>query len=189
MAIGWAYWLLLAVALQRLVELVYARRNTAALLARGGREVGQEHYPIIVLLHVAWLITLAAWTAPNPPVNWPLLTAFALLQALRLWVLASIGRYWTTRIITLDEAPLSAKGPYRYLRHPNYVVVALEIPLLALVLALPVPAAIFGILNLILLGVRIRVENAALAGRRAQAASRSSSASATISVAARRSDS
>lgn len=185
---GWAYWLLLAVALQRLAELAYARRNTEALLARGGREVGAEHYPVLVLLHAAWLVTLAAWTAPTPPVNWMLIGAFALLQGARVWVLASLGPYWTTRIITLDEAPLSARGPYRFLRHPNYMVVALEIPLLALVLDLPVPAAIFGILNLILLAVRIRVENAALAGRRTQADSRSSSAKATISVAARRSD-
>ncbi|ODT17973.1 MAG: hypothetical protein ABS35_24630 [Kaistia sp. SCN 65-12] len=189
---GWAYWLLLAVALQRVVELAYARRNTAALLARGGREVGAEHYPIIVLLHAAWLVTLAAWTTPNPPVNWLLIAAFALLQVLRAWVLATLGPYWTTRIITLDHAPLRTRGPYRFLRHPNYVVVALEIPLLALVLNLPVPALVFGILNLAMLYVRIRVENGALAARRIladQAESRSSSASATISVAARRSDS
>jgi methyltransferase len=202
---GWAYWLLLAVALQRLVELAYARRNTRALLARGGREVGAEHYPVLVLLHAAWLVTLAAWTAPNPPVNWLLIAAFAGLQGLRVWVLASLGHHWTTRIITVDAAPLSARGPYRYVRHPNYMVVALEVPLLALVLDLPVPAAIFGTLNLILLAVRIRIENRALAARRmpggsspsplpegevnAHAARRSSSANATISVAARRSDS
>ncbi len=189
MHMGWGYWLLLAVALQRGVELAYARRNTRDLLARGGREVGAEHYPIIVLLHAAWLVTLAAWTAPSPPVNWILIAAFALLQVLRLWVLATLGPYWTTRIITLDDAPLRATGPYRFLRHPNYVVVALEIPLLALVLDLPVVALVFGTLNLILLGIRIRVENAALSGRRSQADSRSSSARATISVAARRSDS
>jgi methyltransferase len=123
-----------------------------------------------VLLHAAWLVTLAAWTAPSPPVNWILIAAFALLQVLRLWVLASLGPYWTTRIITLDEAPLRTTGPYRFLRHPNYLVVALEVPLLALVLDLPVVAVVFGILNLILLGVRIRAENAALACRRKQVA-------------------
>ncbi len=166
MGIGWAYWLLLAVLLQRLVELAYARRNTRNLLARGAREVGAEHYPVIVLLHAAWLVTLAAWTAPNPPVNWILIAAFALLQGLRLWVLATLGPYWTTRIITLDEAPLRTSGPYRLLRHPNYVVVALEIPLLALVLNLLVPALVFGILNLAMLAYRIQVENRALGARR-----------------------
>lgn len=194
---GWAYWLLIAVALQRLVELVRARRNTRRLLARGGREVGAEHYPLIVTLHVAWLLTLALLTSPSPPVNWGLIAVFVLLQALRVWVLVSLGPYWTTRIITLDDAPLQRKGPYRFLRHPNYLVVALEIPLLALILALPVVALVFGTLNLLVLGMRIHIENRALAARRAssrqrsedRAESRSSSANATISVAARRSDS
>lgn len=167
MGIGWAYWLLLAVLLQRVVELAYARRNTRNLLTRGAREVGAEHYPVIVLLHAAWLVTLAAWTVPSPPVNWILIAAFALLQGLRLWVLATLGPYWTTRIITLDEAPLRTSGPYRFLRHPNYLVVALEIPLLALVLDLPVPALVFGMLNLAMLAYRIQVENRALAARSA----------------------
>ncbi|BCP53553.1 membrane protein [Kaistia sp. 32K] len=192
MSLGWAYWLLLAVALQRGVELIRARRNTRALLARGGREVGREHYPVIVALHAAWLATLALLTAPDPPVQWILIAAFALLQLLRLWVLASLGPYWTTRIITIDDAPLRATGPYRFLRHPNYVVVALEIPLLALILDLPVAALVFGVLNLAVLAFRIRIENQALLARRPSAdhaESRSSKASATISVAARKSDS
>jgi len=167
---GWAYWLLLAVALQRLVELGRARFNTRRLIERGGREVGREHYPLIVGLHATWLATLALLTAPAPPVNWGLITLFALLQAFRLWVLASLGPYWTTRIITLDEAPLRRKGPYRFLRHPNYLVVALEIPLLALILNLPLAALFFGVLNLLVLALRIRVENRALAVRRQESA-------------------
>ncbi|MCX5520201.1 hypothetical protein OSH10_17305 [Kaistia defluvii] len=163
---GWAYWLLLAVALQRFVELWRARRNTRRLLARGGREVGREHYPLIVTLHTLWLLTLALMTAPNPPVNWGLIGVFGLLQVVRLWVLITLGGYWTTRIITLDDAPLLRKGPYRFLRHPNYVVVALEIPLLALILNLPVVALVFGMLNLLVLWMRIRIENRALAARR-----------------------
>lgn len=192
MTFGWAYWLLLAVALQRGIELLRAQRNTKRLLERGGREIGGEHYPVIVALHAAWLATLALLTTPSPPVNWILIAAFALLQVLRLWVLASLGPYWTTRIITLDDAPLRTTGPYRFLRHPNYVVVALEIPLLALILDLSIVALVFGTLNLAVLAYRIRVENRALAARRApkdQADNKSSSASATISVAARRSDS
>lgn len=192
MMLGWAYWLLIAVALQRLVELVRANRNTRRLLERGGREVGAEHYPLIVALHAGWLLTLTLLTSPDPPVNWGLITVFALLQVLRIWVLASLGSYWTTRIITLDDAPLQRKGPYRFMRHPNYLIVALEVPLLALILDLPVVALVFGAINLLLLAVRIQVEGRALAARRRmadQAESRSSSASATISVAARRSDS
>lgn len=194
---GWAYWLLIAVALQRLLELARARRNTRRLLARGGREVGAEHYPLIVTLHAAWLFTLALLTSPSPPVNWGLIAVFALLQGLRVWVLASLGPYWTTRIITLDDAPLQRKGPYRFLRHPNYLVVALEIPLLALIFDLPIVALVFGTINLLMLAMRIHIENRALAARRTsspqrsddRAESRSSSAKATISVAARRSDS
>ncbi|MET4633064.1 isoprenylcysteine carboxyl methyltransferase family protein [Kaistia defluvii] len=163
---GWAYWLLLAVALQRLVELWRAQRNTRRLLARGGREVGREHYPLIVALHAAWLLTLALLTAPEPPVHWGLIGLFALLQVLRIWVLTTLGPYWTTRIITIDDAPLRRQGPYRFLRHPNYVVVALEIPLLALILDLPVVALVFGLLNLLVLWMRIRIENQALAARR-----------------------
>lgn len=192
MMLGWAYWLLIAVALQRLVELARANRNTRRLLERGGREVGAEHYPLIVALHAGWLLTLTLLTSPDPPVNWGLITVFALLQVLRIWVLASLGPYWTTRIITLDDAPLQRKGPYRFMRHPNYLIVALEVPLLALILDLPVVALVFGAINLLLLAVRIQVEGRALAARRRmadQAESRSSSASATISVAARRSDS
>ncbi|MBN9026112.1 MULTISPECIES: isoprenylcysteine carboxyl methyltransferase family protein [Kaistia] len=190
--LGWAYWLLIAVALQRLVELARANRNTRRLLELGGREVGAEHYPLIVALHACWLLALTLLTSPDPPVNWGLIAVFALLQALRIWVLASLGPYWTTRIITLDDAPLQRKGPYRFMRHPNYLIVALEVPLLALILDLPVVALVFGAINLLLLAVRIQVEGRALAARRHmpdQAESRSSSASATISVAARRSDS
>jgi len=190
--LGWAYWLLIAVALQRLVELARAQRNTRRLLERGGREVGAEHYPLIVALHAGWLLTLTLLTSPDPPVNWGLIAVFALLQALRLWVLASLGPYWTTRIITLDDAPLQRKGPYRFVRHPNYLIVALEVPLLALILDLPVVALVFGAINLLLLAFRIQVENRALTARRRrtdQEESRSSSANATISVAARRSDS
>lgn len=192
MMLGWAYWLLIAVALQRLVELARAQRNTRRLIERGGREVGAEHYPLIVALHASWLLTLTLLTSPDPPVNWGLIAVFALLQVLRVWVLASLGPYWTTRIITLDDAPLQRKGPYRFVRHPNYLIVALEVPLLALILDLPMVALVFGAINLLLLAVRIQVENRALTARRRrtdQDESRSSSASATISVAARRSDS
>lgn len=152
------------VALQRLVELLIARRNTARLLAEGAVEHGRRHYPLIVALHAAWLVTLALWAA-GPVDPWWLLL-FLVLQAGRVWVLASLGRYWTTRIVTLPAAPLVRHGPYRWIRHPNYLVVALEIPVLGLALGLPWLALGFGLANAAVLAWRIRIEDRALAVRR-----------------------
>ena len=159
--------LLLLVALQRVGELVYARRNEARLRQRGGVEVGADHYPLFILLHGSWLIVLALAVPWDAPVSWPLIAAFLLLQAGRVWVIASLGPYWTTRIITVPSAPLVRSGPYRWLKHPNYLVVALEIPLLPLVAGQVWLAVGFGMANLALLARRIRVENRALADRSA----------------------
>jgi methyltransferase len=154
--------LLAFVTLQRLGELVLARRNTAALLGRGGREVGAGHYPLIVALHAAWLAGL--WLlAADRPVLLPWLTLFITLQAGRLWVIASLGERWTTRIIVLPDAPLKAGGPYRFLSHPNYAVVAGEIAVLPLVFGLTGYALLFSVLNALVLFTRIGVESAALA--------------------------
>ncbi len=152
------------VAVQRLAELVVARRNTARLMAEGAVELGREHYLLIVVLHAAWLAVLAV-LAPGP-VGTGWLALFLLLQAGRVWVLASLGRYWTTRIITLPTAPLVRRGPYRWIRHPNYLVVALEIPVLALAFGLPWVALGFGAANAGILAWRIRIEDRALAVRR-----------------------
>jgi len=161
MALGWAHMLIALVALQRLAELLHARRNTRALVARRGKETGAGHYPLFVLLHGGWLVALFVLTAPNPQPHWLWLALFAVCQGLRLWILSTLGPYWTTRIITVAGAPPVATGPFRYVRHPNYLIVALEIPALALGLGLPVVAAVFGALNLALLGYRISVEDAA----------------------------
>ncbi|MEE9545548.1 MAG: isoprenylcysteine carboxylmethyltransferase family protein [Rhodospirillales bacterium] len=161
-------WLVLGlVAAQRLAELIHSRRNTRRLLAEGGHEVGAGHYPLIVGLHAAWLLALLLLVPSEAPVNWPLLALFLALQAARLWVLASLGRLWTTRIVTLPGAPLVRRGPYRYLRHPNYLVVAAEIAVLPLVFGAWGIALVFSLLNLVLLIHRIRIEDAALAPRRA----------------------
>ncbi len=161
-------WLVLGlVAAQRLAELIHSRRNTRRLLAEGGHEVGAGHYPLIVGLHAAWLLALLLLVPSEAPVNWPLLALFLVLQAARLWVLASLGRLWTTRIVTLPGAPLVRRGPYRYLRHPNYLVVAAEIAVLPLVFGAWGIALVFSLLNLVLLIHRIRIEDAALAPRRA----------------------
>jgi methyltransferase len=149
------------VSLQRLAELALARRNTRLLKAKGGVEVGRRHYLPMVVLHAAWLLglwILAPARAPNPL----LLLLFALLQAARGWVLASLGGRWTTRIIVVPGAPLVASGPYRFLRHPNYCIVAAEILVLPLAFGLVTFAVIFTLLNAVILVIRIREEDAAL---------------------------
>jgi methyltransferase len=158
--------IVLLVAAQRVIEIIYATRNTRALLRRGGIEIGGSHYPLFVLLHAAWLIALVAVVPVNMPPSWPLLLVFVLLQALRVAVVVSLGPYWTTRVITVPQEPLVRRGPYRFLRHPNYVVVAAEIAVLPLVFGAWQLALIFSLLNGALLAWRIRVEEQALAPRR-----------------------
>jgi len=162
-----AFAILALVAAQRLGELALARRNTRRLLAAGGVEVGAGHYPAMVALHAAWLVALLLWLPADAPVDWGWLAVFVVLQAGRVWVIASLGRFWTTRIVTLEDAPLVRRGPYRFLRHPNYVVVAAEIVVLPLVFGAWQLALIFGALNLGVLAWRIRVEEQALKPRRA----------------------
>lgn len=146
---------------QRLGELVLSDRNTARLLLAGAWEAASGHYRYMVALHALWLAGLW-WLAPGRPVNLVLLVLYLLLQGLRIWVLASLGRRWTTRIIVVPRAPLVRRGPYRFLSHPNYVVVAGEIAVLPLMFGLVWYAVAFSVLNAIILYVRIRAENAAL---------------------------
>ena len=153
------------VTLQRLAELWLANRNSRDLLANGAREVGAGHYPLIVALHTAWLAALWFW-APGRPISLPLLFVFALLQLGRVWVIASLGPRWTTRIIVKPDEPLVRSGPYRWLSHPNYVVVVLEIAVLPLVFGLWQLALVFTLLNAAVLTIRIRAENDALASLR-----------------------
>jgi methyltransferase len=161
------HWLVLLVSLQRLAEVAWSRRNEQRLLAAGGIEVGAAHYPLFFVLHGSWLAALWLLVPANAPVIWPLLVLFALLQAARLWVITSLGRYWTTRIITVPGAPLVRRGPYRWLKHPNYFVVAGEIAVLPLAFGAWEIALLFSTLNALLLWHRIRVEEQALAPRRA----------------------
>ncbi len=153
--------ILVLVTVQRLGELVLARRNTARLLAQGGVETGEGHYPLIVGLHAAWLIGLfvVAW---DRPVNWIWMGVFVLLQLARVWVIASLGGRWTTRIVTVPGEILVRRGPYRVVSHPNYMVVAAEIAVLPLAFGLFAYAVVFSILNAVVLAIRIRAESGVL---------------------------
>ena len=153
------------VTLQRLAELLFAERNSKRLLGQGAKEHAAGHYPFLVAIHMAWLAALW-WWAPGRPVDLAILLLFAALQVGRIWVIATLGRRWTTRIIVLPGAPLVRSGPYRYLSHPNYVVVTAEIAVLPLVFGLWAIAMIFTVLNLAILAVRIPQENKALGALR-----------------------
>jgi methyltransferase len=159
--------ILALVTLQRLGELGLARRNTARLRARGAIEIGASHYPLLVVMHTAWLAALWVW-GRDQDVDLVALAAFIVMQGLRVWVLATLGERWTTRIILLPGAPLVTSGPYRYFSHPNYAVVAAEIALLPLALHLPWLALVFTILNAAVLIIRIRAEQRALSAVKAR---------------------
>jgi methyltransferase len=158
------------VALQRLGELLYAARNTRQLKRRGAVEHGRNHYPLFIALHGFWLIAILVAVPAHAAIDWLPLSLFIVLQAVRLWIVATLGIFWTTRIITLPGAPLIRRGPYRLLRHPNYLVVIGEIALLPLAFGAWRIAAAFSLLNLALLAWRRSIEDAALAPRRGLAA-------------------
>jgi methyltransferase len=159
---GEGAWLVAFLIAQRVIELCFAQLNTRRLRGMGAIEFGAAHYPLIIILHAAWiagLLILGHGRAIDP--FW--LSAFVVLQFGRLWVIATLGRRWTTRVIVLPGAATVARGPYRWMRHPNYFIVTLEIAVVPLALGLPVFALIFSTANAALLAYRIRVENEALA--------------------------
>lgn len=151
---------------QRLGELALSWRNTRRLLDRGAREAGAAHYPLIVALHGAWLLCLVIF-GHDEHLRWGWLAVFGLLQVGRIWIIASLGGRWTTRIIVLEE-PLVTRGPFRFVRHPNYLLVAAEVFVGSMVLGLLWVALVFSALNAAVLTLRIRVEDAALASAMAK---------------------
>jgi methyltransferase len=154
------------VAIQRLLELRLSRRHERILRARGAVERGREHYPLMVGLHVLWLLSTlveGVLRGPGLPPYWPIpLALFLLVQSLRYWVIFTLGEYWNTRVLVVPGTKLVRRGPYRYLEHPNYVVVAVEIATFPLIFGAWVTALVFSMLNAALLYVRIREENRAL---------------------------
>jgi methyltransferase len=156
----------LLILLQRGLEEIYSARNTARLLADGGHEAGRDYYPVVAITHLAWIAALFLLVPAASPIIVPLLVLYLALQVVRYWVIATLGRYWTHRIITLANAPVVRAGPYRYLRHPNYAVTIAETFLLPLVFADAAVAVIFGCVWSAVLYYKIILEDAALAERR-----------------------
>jgi methyltransferase len=154
--------------LQRGLEEIYSERNTRRLIAEGGREAGRGYYPVVAITHLAWIAAIFLIISPAAPILWPLLALYLLLQVARYWVIATLGRYWTHRIITLEKAPVVRDGPYRFVRHPNYAVTIAETFLLPLVFADAAVAVIFGCVWSAVLYYKILLEDAALAERRGE---------------------
>jgi methyltransferase len=155
----------LLVLAQRGVEELHSARNTRALLARGAREEGADFYPVVAATHLGWIASLFFLVPPAAPVTWPAIWLYLGLQAVRYWVIATLGPYWTHRIITLESAPIVTAGPYRYLRHPNYAVTLAETLLLPAAFGAAALAIIMAGLWAAVLRYKIRLEDAALAGR------------------------
>lgn len=147
---------------QRVAEVAVSNRNHRQLLANGGIEFGREHYPFMVALHIAWVSALLLAVPPQAPPNQPLLALFIVLQLVRVWVMLTLGSLWTTRVILLPGARRVRSGPYRFLKHPAYVNVSLELAVAPLMFgAWPVAVAATA-LNLVVMRLRIPVENRAL---------------------------
>ncbi len=161
-----AAWVVPAVSVQRLLELGWSRRNRLRLLARGGREVRPDTYRTMVALHALFLLSLAwesyPWRIPLDARTVFCLGAFAAVTALRYWAIASLGEYWNTRVVVVAGARLVRSGPYRHLRHPNYLVIVLEFLLLPLLMRAPATLILFSMANLAVLRQRIRIEEEAL---------------------------
>jgi len=154
------------VALERVIEVLISLRNTRALMARGAVEHGASHYPGIVVLHVTWFAAIIVFLPRPVEIQWIWIAIFAALQIARVWTMASLGAWFSTRIVTIAGAPLVTRGPYRFMRHPNYAIVVGEIAVLPLAFGEWEIALVFSILNAAMLAWRIRVEDRALAPRR-----------------------
>lgn len=164
----WFVFLVVAVAAERLLELRVARRNLRWILARGGVEYGSSHYPAMVVLHAALLVGAVAevWLLHRPFLpwfGWPMLVLVTVAQGLRWWCIRTLGPQWNTRVVVATSLPLISRGPYRWLRHPNYVAVVVEGLALPLTHSAWITATVFTVLDVFVLRVRIRTEKRSLA--------------------------
>jgi len=164
-AIGAPQIVALLILIQRGLEELYSARNTRALLARGAREEGASYYPVVAVAHLSWIASLFFLIPPDAHISWPLIGLFVLLQAARYWVIATLGPYWTHRIIALDEAPIVSSGAYRFIRHPNYVITVAETLLLPAAFSSVALGLIMTAIWVAVLSYKIRLEDAALAAR------------------------
>lgn len=156
----------LLVFLQRGLEELHSQRNTRALIAEGAVEAGHSYYLVVAVAHLAWIASIFFLIPADAPVIWPLLVLFLLLQLVRYWAIGTLGRYWTHRIITLDQAPVVRTGPYRWLKHPNYAVTLAETLLLPSVFGAFVLGIIMTAVWAAVIRYKIEIEDAALAERR-----------------------
>ena len=163
-----AYYLfILVIGAERLVELAVARRNAPWSIAHGGKEFDRGHYPVIVVMHALLLVAciVEVWALHRPFIprlGWPMVAIVLFSTVVRWWCIAALGKYWNTRIIVIPDAPLVRRGPYRWMRHPNYAAVTAEVAALPLVHSAWLTAIVFSIANALVLNVRIRAEDAAL---------------------------
>ena len=163
-----AYYLfILFIGAERLVELAVARRNAAWSIAHGGKEFDRGHYPVIVVMHALLLVAciVEVWALHRPFIprlGWPMVAIVLFSTVVRWWCIAALGKYWNTRIIVIPDAPLVRRGPYRWMRHPNYAAVTAEVGALPLVHSAWLTAIVFSIANALVVNVRIRAEDAAL---------------------------
>lgn len=157
---------IILIMIQRLAELIIAKRNENWMKSQGALEFGQSHYVFIVTVHSLFFISYIAevyFFQRELSSAWPvLLLLFCITQAGRIWALTSLGRYWNTKIIVLPKANVIKKGPYRYIKHPNYLIVAAEFIIIPLLFQAYLTAAIFTVLNFIILAIRIPAEERAL---------------------------
>lgn len=161
------YLFILAIGIERLVELIVARRNAAWLIGQGGKEFGQGHYPVMVSMHALLLVSCVVEVADLhrpfiPWLGWPLLGIVVLSTVVRWWCVTVLGKHWNPRLIVIPGASLVRRGPYRWLHHPNYTAVVVEVAALPLVHSAWLTAIAFSIANALVLTVRIRTENTAL---------------------------
>lgn len=160
-----------AVLLERGAEEIHSARNTRRLIAAGGREEGRDYYPVVATAHLAWLAGIFFLIPADAPLVWPAALLFLLLQPVRYWIIGTLGPYWTHRIITLDEAPVVRRGPYRLLRHPNYAVTYAETFLLPLAFGAIALAIIMTAIWIAVIRYKITLEDHAIAARRMATAS------------------
>jgi methyltransferase len=169
-AIGLPQIAALLILLQRGLEELHSARNTRALLAKGAREEGADFYPVVAVTHLAWIASLFFLIPPEAHTSWPLIGLYVLLQVARYWVIATLGPYWTHRIITLDEASIVSSGAYRFFRHPNYAITVAETLLVPLAFSAVAFALVMTAIWVAVLSYKIRLEDAALAKRQRLAA-------------------